>query len=103
MTNAPSARAGETIPRRLRLLRLAENCNSAKEFAQKLGVSQSRYGNIEAGSSLSIQIAQSIIRVVPGCSLDWLYNGVENGLSVYLRERLRAAERASTRIPPVTR
>lgn len=88
MVNKPSEAAGQPVPRRLRLLRQAEGYETAKDFAEVLGVTANRYGNIEAGSGLSIDIAQRIVKAVPGCSLDWLYNGVENGLSVSLRQRL---------------
>jgi transcriptional regulator with XRE-family HTH domain len=71
------------------MLRFAEGYATAKEFADRLGVSPNRYGNVEAGASLSIDMAQKIVANVPGCSLDWLYNGVENGLSVSFRKRLR--------------
>jgi hypothetical protein len=86
-----SARANDPIPRRLRNLRKAEGYETAKGFAEMLGFPSNRYGNIEAGSGLSIEIALRIVEKVPGCSLDWLYNGVENGLSVSLRNRLSEA------------
>ena len=88
MVNKASPAADQPIPSRLRALRKAEGFETAKAFAEMLDVTPNRYGNIEAGSSLSIDIAQRIVKMVPGCSLDWLYNGVENGLSVSLRQRL---------------
>jgi len=92
MVNKPSPAATQPIPRRLRLLRLAEGYETAAKFADVLGISPARYGNIEAGSNLSIEVAQLIVQTVPGMSLDWLYNGVGNGLSVSLRQRLTSAE-----------
>jgi transcriptional regulator with XRE-family HTH domain len=91
MVNKPSPAASQPIPRRLRLLRLAEGYDTAAKFAEKLGISPARYGNIEAGSNLSIEVAQLIVNVVPGISLDWLYNAREDGLSVSLRQRLASA------------
>jgi transcriptional regulator with XRE-family HTH domain len=88
MVNKPSPAANQPIPKRLRALRGAEGIATAKEFAEKLGVSPNRYGNIEAGSSLSIEIALLIVEAVPGVTLDWLYNGKEDGLTLSLRQRL---------------
>jgi len=93
VVNRASERANDPIPKRLRELRKAEGYDTAKEFAVMLGETPSRYGNIEAGSGLSIAIAQLIVEKVPGCSLDWLYNGKEDGLSVSLRNRLADARR----------
>ncbi len=83
--NAPTAK-------RLRQLRAAERYETATAFARKLGISAPRYLNFEIGKPLSIEVAQMIVRTVPGCSLDWLYNGVQMGLSVDLRQRLSMIE-----------
>jgi transcriptional regulator with XRE-family HTH domain len=79
----------------LRELRKALGYNTAKEFADMLDVSPSRYGNVEAGLSLAIELALTIVRMVPGCSLDWLYYGKEDGLSVGLWNRLADARGSS--------
>ena len=65
-----------------------------------LGISTKRYGDIEAGSDLSIEIAQLIVSKVPGCSLDWLYNGVEDGLSISLHRRLMAERKLADLAEP---
>jgi hypothetical protein len=103
MVNKPSSGANLPVPTRLRALRRAEGYDTAKQFAEVLGVSANRYGNIEAGSGLSIEIAQRIVASVPGCSLDWLYNGIENGLSVSLRQRLHGGGTEPTTVKATTR
>jgi transcriptional regulator with XRE-family HTH domain len=105
MVNKPSSAANEPIPKRLRQLRQALNYEFAKDFADKLGVSHNRYGNIEAGSNLSIEIAQLIVQKFPGMSLDWLYNGRPNGLSAEMRQALAppGTTKAKTTPPPGSR
>jgi transcriptional regulator with XRE-family HTH domain len=92
MVNKPASSANQPIPRRLRLLRRAEGYETALAFAEALGISPARYGNVEAGSNLSIEVAQLIVKIVPGMSLDWLYNGKEEALPLALRQRLTSAE-----------
>ena len=88
MTSKQATTANSPITRRLSAVRRAEDCATAREFAAVLDISTNRYSDIEAGSDLSIEIAQLIVGKVPGCSLDWLYNGIEDGLSVSLHRRL---------------
>lgn len=83
---------------RLRRLRAVEGYETATAFANKLDISVPRYLNMEGGTALSIDVAQRIVKAVPGCSLDWLYNGVENGLTVDLRQRLAAFADGKARI-----
>lgn len=94
MVNKPASGANKPIPKRLRTLRLAEGYETALSFAEFLGISPARYGNIEAGSNLSIEVAQLIVKKVPGASLDWLYNGKEEALPLGLRQRLASAAEA---------
>lgn len=91
MAKKPAQGANQPVSQRLRALRQAEGYETALAFANKLGISPARYGNIEAGSNLSIQVAQLIVEKVHGMSLDWLYNGKEEALPLALRRRLRNA------------
>jgi transcriptional regulator with XRE-family HTH domain len=61
MTNKPAKTANSPITRRLSAVRRAEGCATATEFAAVLGISTNRYSDIEAGSDLSIEIAQLIV------------------------------------------
>jgi len=89
MTNKPGAKSNDPIPQRLRAIRKAQGFEHAKEFAEFLGVSVERYGNIEAGSyELSKKIAFRIVEKVPGMTLDWLFL---NGLNPSLHQRLEFA------------
>ena len=83
--------------RRIRQLRTAEEYPTATAFAGKLGITVSRLSNLENGSPLSIDVARRIIRAVPGVTLDWLYEGVEDGLSLSLRRRLQEAAPGNAR------
>jgi transcriptional regulator with XRE-family HTH domain len=66
-------------------------------FAKELGISASRWNNFEGGKPLSIEIAQKLVRIIPGLSLDWLYNGERRGLSVELDRRLYQSESVQDR------
>jgi transcriptional regulator with XRE-family HTH domain len=95
--NARSGGANTPTAKRLRQLRSAERYETATAFARKLGISAPRYLNFEIGKPLSIEVAQKIVRTVPGCSLDWLYNGEQRGLSFDLRQRLSMVEELQQR------
>jgi hypothetical protein len=88
---APHPKYGaHATAQRLRLVREIAGYETAAAFARKLDIKLSRYWNFENGLPLSIEVAQIIVRAVPGLSLDWLYNGEERGLSGDLRKRLEA-------------
>lgn len=94
MVNSPGRASNGEVPRRLRELRRAERIPTAVAFAERLGATTSRYGNIEAGSyALSIKVAHALVDAIPGMTLDWLYYGREGGLDLSLRDRLRAAKK----------
>jgi transcriptional regulator with XRE-family HTH domain len=92
MVNKPGAKSNDPVPQRLRAIRKVQGFEDAKEFAEFLGVSGQRYGNIEAGSSeLSKEIAFIIVEKVPGMTLDWLFLKSRDGLNPSLHERLEVA------------
>jgi DNA-binding XRE family transcriptional regulator len=92
MVNSPGRASNGEVPRRLRELRRAEGILTAAAFAQLLGATTARYGNIESGAyKLSIRVAHAVVDAVPGMTLDWLYYGREGGLEPPLRDRLLAA------------
>lgn len=78
------------VARRLRILRIAEEPVQSR-FCSGLGISPSRWNNFEAGTPLSKEVAFQLVRKVPGLTLDWLWLGIESGLTVELRRRLNAA------------
>jgi len=98
MVNKPASNSDLPIPKRLRAVRAIEGYETAKEFAEALGITPNRYGNIEAGSAnLSYEVAMLIVDHVPGCSLDWLWRGEERGLTTAFRLALRQVYEPSGR------
>lgn len=73
---------------RLVALRRAFGYETAASFAAFLDVSKQRYGNCETGGALGLDLAHMIVRKLPGVSLDYLYYGRAEGLSVELGRRL---------------
>jgi len=59
-------------------------------FAARLGVELARWSNAERSYPLSIGLAFRLIEVFPGLSLDWLYFGKTDGLSVKMFKLLDA-------------
>lgn len=90
---------------RLRTVRAIEGYELQRAFAEYLGVSPSRLNNIENGMPLSIDVAQKIVAKFPVYTLDWLYNGKEDGLSAATRQAIREAAGAgkATRTPSRSR
>jgi transcriptional regulator with XRE-family HTH domain len=69
LTNKPGAKSNDPTPQRLRAIRKAQGFETANSFAEFLGVSGQRYGNIESGEyELSKEIAFIIVDRVPGIS-----------------------------------
>lgn len=88
-TDQPKA-SREDSERAERLARIREllGATSQKAFADRLQISPTRWNNFERGAPLSIEVAQKLVRIIPGLTLDWLYNGERRGLSVELDRRL---------------
>lgn len=84
------ARPRSDLDRAQRLidLRKAFSYEQQAAFAIFLGVSKQRYGFAERGGPLGIEMAQMIVRKLPGVTLDYLYNGKPDGLSLELARRL---------------
>ena len=77
---------------RLIRLRKAFGYETAQAFATFLGVSKQRWGHCERGLPLGIELAQLVVRKLPGVTLDYLYFGKPDGLSVELARRLGVLE-----------
>ena len=60
--------------------------------ADAMGIGYSGWMNIVGGENLSSRVATLLVRNVPGLTRDWLYDGTEDGLSVQMLRRIRAAE-----------
>lgn len=91
----PAGRDSE-MARRLRQLRFAFDGDNASAFARRIGVSVPRWSNVENGVHLGIDLANILLRKVPGLSLDWLYHGKREGLSYGILRMLDEAEAAES-------
>lgn len=73
---------------RLKRLRDALEFETAIAFAAFLDIDYSRYSAFENGSPLSRQVAFILVQKISGLTLDWLYFGKTDGLSIELARRL---------------
>jgi transcriptional regulator with XRE-family HTH domain len=83
----------DPVARRIRLLRKALGYDTAAGFAAAIGWESNRLTNFENGLPLSKDAAITLCQRVDGLSLDWLYFGKTDALSVSLAKRLSAAEK----------
>lgn len=75
------------------VLREALGYSSQTAWAQFLGMSLERWNNYERGSNVPSAVALQLVQKVGnGLSLDWIYNGKREALTVDLDRRLREAE-----------
>ena len=71
--------------KRARRLREAMGFNglgAQQKFAELLNVERGRWNNVECGAPLSKEMALRIVRQFPGVTLDWLFLGRTEGLTV---------------------
>lgn len=79
--------------KRLRLLRWAYTGDNAAAFAKQFAkIEPTRWNNFERGYPLSKPVAFTLVRNIPGLSLDWLWHGERRGLTVDLLTRLDEME-----------
>ena len=77
--------------KRARRLREATGFNGRggqQKFAELLGVERGRWNNTECGAPLSKEMAMRIVRKFPGVTLDWLFLGRPEGLTVEIARAL---------------
>jgi transcriptional regulator with XRE-family HTH domain len=96
--SAPSARMAKRggpetdQAQRLRLLRKALGFDTQEAFAAHVGLEHKRYANYENGYPLPREAVLTLVSKVHGLSIDWLYLGKDDGLSLSLSRRLLTAE-----------
>lgn len=76
---------GSDESKRARRLREAMGFNGRggqQKFAELLGVGRGRWNNVECGAPLGKEMALRIVRKYPGVTLDWLFLGRTEGLTV---------------------
>ncbi|MDA9539235.1 MULTISPECIES: helix-turn-helix domain-containing protein [Bradyrhizobium] len=71
----------EAYLRRLRLLRHIVSGENQKEFARRLGISATRWNNLEQGYPMSRDMALLLMQRLPGMSVEWLWLGKTGNLS----------------------
>jgi hypothetical protein len=73
---------------RLKHLRETLGYPTPKAFSAALGIEFNRWNNIELKGPLSISVAMKVVNRFPGVTLDYLYFGKTDGLSVAMARRL---------------
>jgi hypothetical protein len=63
-------------------------------FAARLDIEVRRWNNFERGSPLSKEVAFLIVKKFPDITLDWLWLGNPNGLTVKRQRELEQAARS---------
>lgn len=96
MAKTPAPTENSEVARRLVNLRLAVAGESQTAFAQHVGIETKRWNNFERGLPLSKDAALILVRKIPGLTLDWLFLGVEAGLTLKLQRELAEAGKATT-------
>ena len=76
---------------RCRVLTLLYAGNTSSNFAEMIGVSPTRWNNVEHSGALSRDMAFKIVRRFPEISLDWLWRGKDDGLTRAKGDELAAA------------
>lgn len=61
-------------------------------MANRLGISLARWSGFEVGNPISREIAIKLVREFPGLTLDWIYLGKRDGLTLQMLELLRDKE-----------
>jgi hypothetical protein len=78
---------------RLRILRTyVGHGDSQTRFAEDYGFTVARWNNLERGHPLPRDVAIQLVRRIPGLSLDWLFFGKPDYLSVIMRSELEEVE-----------
>lgn len=75
------------VAKRLRAIQDAQGVNGAA-LAGRLGLSPQRWSNFLNGKPLNREVAIKLVQVVPGLTLDWIYLGKFDGLTVALAQKL---------------
>lgn len=96
---------GSNSPLALRARRLVQamGFDTSAEFAEWLGVSATRWNNVERGYPLGGGLARILKQFIPGLSYEWLYHGNPDGLSVEMARKLGEIPDIPQPPPPVSR
>jgi hypothetical protein len=92
-------RENAAITRRLHILRhhvSGSDHGSKARFAARIGIEYKRWNNFERGYPLPRDMAIHLVRTIHGLTLDWIYLGREDGLSIALQRELAEAGKSVT-------
>lgn len=92
MAADPELMSNEAVARRLIALRHSVAGDNQTRFAIKIGIEVKTWNASERTGNLSRKTANLLCDKIAGLTLDWLYRGVEDGLTVALQRSLAAAE-----------
>ncbi|WP_316196313.1 MULTISPECIES: helix-turn-helix transcriptional regulator [unclassified Bradyrhizobium] len=81
----------EAVAGRLRLLRKVVSGENQTAFAARIGIEPKRWNNFERGSPLSKEVAILLVQKFPDITLDWLFLGRSDGLTVKRQRELEEA------------
>jgi hypothetical protein len=83
---------GEQAPTALRMrqIQLLLGHETDTAFARDLGISLSRLNNLFHGAPIGKDLAFRLVGRVPGLTLDWIWFGKTDGLSVHLARSLES-------------
>ena len=87
------------IARRLRILRhhiAGGDHGSRARFAVQIGIEYKRWNNFERGYPMPRDMAIHLVRAIHGLTLDWIYLGRQDGMSLRLQRELEEAGKALT-------
>lgn len=88
--------SNESIAWRLKCLRWAIAEDNQTRFAAQLNIDPKRWNNFERGIPLSKDVALKIVQTWPDISLDWLFRGLDDHLTVKRQRELAEAGKALT-------
>ena len=84
----PKPKLTPDVAKRLKILRAALKIETQAAFAARYNLTSAQWSNIERGFPLTHTLAIKIVLKTPGLSLDWIYLGRSEGLSVRLSQQI---------------
>ena len=85
-------RESEAIRRRLVVIRTYAAGSNQAEFARRLGISPTRWNNIERGFPLTLKLAFLLIKTVPGLTIEYITHGALDRMQTPVKRQLTVLE-----------
>lgn len=83
--------------KRLRIAIAGDEVGSSARFAATHGFTSARWSNFERNYNVSIDAATQLCQRIPGLTLDWIYFGKSDGLTMEMGRRLGVSSPVSER------